>query len=279
MKWRCLDRILDLSRRGEIMGIVNVTPDSFSDGGRFATVDAAVEQAKRLIAEGAALIDVGGESTRPGAGEVDEAEEFRRVLPVISRLAVECPGTILSIDTCKAGVAAAAVAAGARVINDVRGFRDPGMIEVAARTGAGLVVMHMQGTPRTMQAAPAYADLHAAITGFFLDRFEALTSAGVEPEAVVFDPGIGFGKTLDHNVAILRELERYPVAGRPLLLGVSRKSFIGKLTCTDRIEDRDWSTVAITAFAREKGIPLHRVHEVKANLESLRMAEAILAVP
>lgn len=279
MKWRCLDRILDLSRRGEIMGIVNVTPDSFSDGGRFATIDAAVEQAKRLIAEGAALIDVGGESTRPGAAEVDEAEEFRRVLPVISRLAVECPGTILSIDTCKASVAAAAVAAGARVINDVRGFRDPGMIEVAARTGAGLVVMHMQGTPRTMQAAPAYADLHAAITGFFLDRFEALTSAGVEPEAVVFDPGIGFGKTLDHNVAILRELERYPVAGRPLLLGVSRKSFIGKLTCTDRIEDRDWSTVAITAFAREKGIPLHRVHEVKANLESLRMAEAILAVP
>ncbi|MBU6178797.1 MAG: dihydropteroate synthase, partial [Verrucomicrobia bacterium] len=191
----------------------------------------------------------------------------------------ECPGTILSIDTCKAAVAAAAVAAGARVINDVRGFRDAEMTELAARCGAGLVVMHMQGTPRTMQQAPVYENLHAAITGFFLDRFEALTSVGVDPEAVVFDPGIGFGKTLDHNLAILRELERYSVAGRPLLLGVSRKSFIGRLTGADRIEDRDWSTVAITAFAREKGIPLHRVHEVKANLESLRMAEAILAVP
>lgn len=276
MKWRCLDRTLDLSRRGEIMGIVNVTPDSFSDGGLFATVDAAVEQAKRLIAEGASFIDVGGESTRPGAAEVGEAEELRRVLPVISRLAAESPGTILSIDTCKAGVAAAAVAAGARVINDVRGFRDPAMIEVAARTGAGLVVMHMQGTPRTMQAAPVYADLHAEITGFFRDRLEALAAAGVDPEAVVFDPGIGFGKTLDHNLAILRELERYPVAGRPLLLGVSRKSFIGKLTGSDRIEDRNWPTVAITALAREQGVLLHRVHEVKANLESLRMTEAML---
>jgi dihydropteroate synthase len=276
MNWRCLDRTLDLSRRGEIMGIVNVTPDSFSDGGRFATVDAAVDQAKRLIAEGAALIDIGGESTRPGAAEVDEAEELRRVLPVIERLAAECPDTILSIDTCKAGVAAAAVAAGARVINDVRGFRDPAMIEVAARTGAGLVVMHMQGTPRTMQEAPVYEDLHAGITGFFLDRFEALAAAGVDPEAVVFDPGIGFGKTLDHNLAILRELPRYAVAGRPLLLGVSRKSFIGKLIGSDRIEDRHWPTVAITAQAREQGVLLHRVHEVKANLESLRMAEAIL---
>jgi dihydropteroate synthase len=276
MNWRCLDRTLDLSRRGEIMGIVNVTPDSFSDGGLFATVDAAVEQAKRLIAEGAALIDIGGESTRPGAADVGEAEELSRVLPVISRLAAECPDTILSIDTCKAGVAAAAVAAGARVINDVRGFRDPAMIGVAARTEAGLVVMHMQGTPRTMQEAPVYEDLRAEITGFFLDRLEALAAAGVDPEAVVFDPGIGFGKTLDHNLAILRELPRYAVAGRPLLLGVSRKSFIGKLIGSDRIEDRNWPTVAITAQAREQGVLLHRVHEVKANLESLRMAEAIL---
>ncbi len=276
MKWRCLDRTLDLSSRGEIMGIVNVTPDSFSDGGRFATVEAAVAQARRLIDEGAALIDIGGESTRPGAAEVDEAEELRRVLPVIERLAAECPGTILSIDTCKAAVAAAAVAAGARVINDVRGFRDPGMVAVAAESGAGLVIMHMQGVPRTMQAAPAYDDLHGEITAFFRERFEALLAAGVDPEAIVFDPGIGFGKTLDHNLAILRDLDRYTVADRPILLGVSRKSFLGKLTGSDRVEDRAWSTVAVTAHAREQGVRLHRVHEVKPNLESMRMAEAIL---
>lgn len=276
MKWRCLDRTLDLSRRGEIMGIVNVTPDSFSDGGLFATVDAAVDQAKRLIGEGAALIDVGGESTRPGAAEVDEAEEMRRVLPVISRLAAECPGTILSIDTCKAGVAAAAVAAGARIINDVRGFRDAEMVEVAAESGAGLVVMHMSGNPRTMQSAPVYADLHGEITGFFRERLGALLAAGVAEEAIVFDPGIGFGKTLDHNLAILRGLDRYTVADRPILLGVSRKSFLAKVTGSDRIEDRAWGTVAITAHAREQGIRLHRVHEVKPNLEALRMTEAIL---
>jgi dihydropteroate synthase len=194
MKWRCLDRTLDLSRRGEIMGIVNVTPDSFSDGGLFATVDAAVEQAKRLIGEGAALIDIGGESTRPGAAEVDEAEELRRVLPVISRLAEECSDTILSIDTCKAGVAAAAVAAGARIINDVRGFRDAEMVKVAAKSGAGLVVMHMSGTPRTMQSAPVYADLHGEITGFFRERLEALLAAGVAEEAIVSIPVSDSGK-------------------------------------------------------------------------------------
>lgn len=276
MKWRCLDRTLDLRHRGEIMGIVNVTPDSFSDGGLFATVDAAVDHAKRLIAEGAALIDIGGESTRPGAAEVGETEELRRVLPVISRLAADHPATFLSIDTCKAGVAAAAVAAGARIINDVRGFRDPEMIAVAAESGAGLVVMHMQGTPRTMQESPVYDDLHGEITGFLKARFEALLAAGVAPETIVFDPGIGFGKTLDHNLAILRDLPRYTVADRPLLLGVSRKSFIGKLTGSDRIEDRNWPTVALTSRAREQGVLLHRVHEVKPNLEALRMTEAIL---
>lgn len=276
MKWRCLDRTLDLSRRGGIMGIVNVTPDSFSDGGLFATVDAALEQAKRLIEEGAALIDIGGESTRPGAAEVDEAEELRRVLPVISRLAAECPDTILSIDTCKAGVAAAAVAAGAKVINDVRGFRDAEMVEVAAASGAGLVLMHMRGTPRTMQVDPVYTDLHGEITTFFRERLEALLAAGVAEESVVFDPGIGFGKTLDHNLAILRELDRYTVNGRPILLGVSRKSFLAKVTGSDRPEDRAWGTVAITSHAREQGVRLHRVHEVRPNLEALRMTEAIL---
>jgi dihydropteroate synthase len=276
MKWRCSDHIFDLGIRGEIMGIVNVTPDSFSDGGHFDTVDTAVEQAEKLILEGAAIIDIGGESTRPGADEVGEGEELRRVLPAIEMLSKRYPGTVFSIDTCKPGVARAAVAAGARIINDVTGFRDPEMIAVAAGSGAGVVVMHMQGTPRTMQQAPVYDDLLGEIYAFFEERFEALTSAGVEPEAIVFDPGIGFGKTLEHNLEILRHLDRSPVAERPLLLGVSRKSFLGKLIGSDRLEDRHWPTVAITSHAREQGVPLHRVHEVKANLEALRMTEAIL---
>ncbi len=219
---------------------------------------------------------MGGESTRPGADEVAEAEELRRVLPVISRLAAGYPDTILSIDTCKAGVAAAAIAAGARVINDVRGFRDPEMVEVAARSGTGLVVMHMRGVPRTMQEAPVYVDLHGEITGFFRERYAALVAAGVDPERIVFDPGIGFGKTLGHNLAILRDLDRYTVDGRPILLGVSRKSFLGTLTGSDRIEDRSWPTVAVTAHARQQGVRLHRVHEVKPNLEAMRMTEAMI---
>lgn len=276
MKWRCLDRTLDLSSRAEVMGIVNVTPDSFSDGGCFATAEAAVEQGQHLVAEGAALIDIGGESTRPGAEPVPEDEERRRVLPVIEALAGRCPEAILSIDTCKAGVAAAALAAGARVINDVRGFRDPEMIAVAAGSGAGLVVMHMRGLPRTMQRSPTYDDLRGEIVAFFEDRYTALRRAGVDADRIVFDPGIGFGKTLEHNLAILREIDRYAVDGRPLLLGVSRKSFLGKLTGSTEIEDRAWATVAVTAHAREQGVRLHRVHEVKANLDALRMVEAIL---
>ncbi len=277
MKWRCLDRTLDLTSRGEIMGIVNVTPDSFSDGGLFATHDAAVAQARKLVAEGAVLIDIGGESTRPGAEEVGEAEELRRVLPVISRLATECPEVILSIDTRKAAVASAAVEVGARVINDVCGFRDPEMVAVAAESGAGLVVMHMSGTPRTMQIDPTYEDLHGEITRFFRERRDALLGAGVAPEQIVFDPGIGFGKSLAHNLAILREIERYTVDDRPILLGVSRKSFLSRLVGSDRIEDRTWGTVAITSRAREQGVRLHRVHEVRPNLEAMRMTEAIAA--
>ena len=276
MKWRCADHVFDLSIQGEIMGIVNVTPDSFSDGGHFDTLDTAVKQAEKLIREGAAILDIGGESTRPGAAQVGEEEELRRVLPAIQILSKRYPETVFSIDTCKPAVARAAVAAGARIINDVTGFRDPAMIAVATESGVGVVVMHMQGTPRTMQQAPIYDDLLGEIYGFFAERFEALTAGGVDPESIVFDPGMGFGKTLEHNLEILSHLDRSPVAGRPLLLGVSRKSFLGKLVGSDRIEDRHWPTVAITSHAREQGVPLHRVHEVKANLEALRMTEAIL---
>ncbi|MDF1823520.1 MAG: dihydropteroate synthase [Verrucomicrobiales bacterium] len=279
MKWRCLQHSFDLSLRGEIMGILNVTPDSFSDGGRFASVELATEKALAMIDEGAAIIDIGGESTRPGAAEVSSPEEQNRVLPVIKEILRRLPAACLSIDTSKAEVARAAIEAGASIINDITGFRDPSMIQAAAETDAGIVVMHMQGTPRTMQTNPSYTNVVADIRSFFEKSHETLTSAGISPEAIVYDPGIGFGKTLEHNLELLKNLDQLTVADRPVLLGVSRKSFIGTLTGSDRIEDRNWPTVAITSRAREQGIPLHRVHEVRPNCEALRMTEAILTEP
>ena len=261
------------------MGILNVTPDSFSDGGHFVDLDAALSHALAMLDEGAGIIDIGGESTRPGAAEVDAAEENRRVLPVIESISRERPDALLSIDTSKAAVAEAAVSAGARIINDVTGLLgDPEMARAAAETGAGVVIMHMKGTPRTMQANPHYDDVVAEVRSFFEERFATATRAGIHPEAIVLDPGIGFGKTVEHNLTLLRHLDQLSVEGRPLLLGVSRKSFLGKLLGSDSLEDRAAPTVALTAFGRELGVPLHRVHEVKPNLEALRMTEAILAV-
>lgn len=261
------------------MGIVNVTPDSFSDGGEFSSTDAAVEHGLALLEEGAAIIDIGGESTRPGAAEVPESEERARVLPVIEGLLKRVPGAVVSIDTCKPGIARSAVAAGAKIINDVTGFRDKSMIAVAAETEAGLVAMHMQGTPRNMQENPTYVDVVEEVRAFFQDRHDALLGAGVAPERITYDPGIGFGKTLQHNLELLRRLDKLIVAGRPLLLGVSRKSFIGRLIGSEDIADRSWPTVAITSHAREQGVMLHRVHEARPNLEALRMTEAILTRP
>lgn len=258
------------------MGILNVTPDSFSDGGRYDSVAAAVEQALTLISEGAAIIDIGGESTRPGAPEVSTGDECERVIPVIEALTRSNPEVVISIDTSKPEVAEKAIAAGAKIINDVTGFRDPGMIALAAKTGPGLVVMHMQGTPRTMQAAPAYEDVVGEIRQFFTERHASFVEAGIDPETIVYDPGIGFGKTQEHNLALLKHLDQLVVEGRPLLLGVSRKSFIGKAIGSDSIEDREWPTVAITSHARELGVPLHRVHRVKPNFEALRMTEAMM---
>lgn len=276
MEWRFRDHVLDLSRRGEIMAILNVTPDSFSDGGEYEQVETAARRALQMLDEGAAIIDVGGESTRPGAGAVAEEEEIRRVVPVIEKVIAARPDALISIDTMKPAVARAALAAGAAIINDVSGFRDPGMIAVAAETGAGAVVMHMQGTPRTMQESPTYDDVRAEVKEFFEDRFAALIEGGVLPERIVLDPGIGFGKTLEHNLALLRELPALAVSGRPLLLGVSRKSFLGTLTGNDDPAGRDLTTAAVTSFAREQGVLLHRVHSVRPNLESLRMTEGIL---
>ncbi|MEY3894720.1 MAG: dihydropteroate synthase [Verrucomicrobiota bacterium] len=275
MIWKTRRAALDLTDKAQVMGILNVTPDSFSDGGEHDDATIALEHARRMIAEGAEIIDIGGESTRPGAREVPAEEEIARTVPVVAALRAEWDG-LISIDTSKAAVAEAALAAGADIVNDVSGLlADPEMAGVCARSGCGVVVMHMQGTPRTMQAAPHYSDVVAEVRAFFVERLAALTAAGIDAAALCFDPGIGFGKTLAHNLELLRSLEKISIAGRPLLLGVSRKSFIGKILGTDELDAREWPTVAITASAREKGILLHRVHAVRPNLEALRMTEAI----
>jgi dihydropteroate synthase len=276
MQWLIRGTTHDLSRRGLIMGIVNVTPDSFSDGGRFADSGRAVEHALRLVNEGADILDIGGESTRPGAEPVSEAEELRRVLPVIRAVRSQTRA-LISIDTMKAAVASAALDAGADILNDVTGLRgDPLMLRLAAASDAGLVVMHMIGTPRTMQTSPTYTDVVAEVRGYFEARLAILEKAGIDPRRVVLDPGFGFGKTLEHNLALLRALPSLAPANRPLLVGVSRKSMISGLLNSPDLADRDWPTVALTSGCRELGARILRVHEVRANAEALRMTEAVL---
>lgn len=279
MIWKTRRGTLDLTRHGQMMGILNVTPDSFSDGGRHLSLERALAHARLMISEGAAMIDIGGESTRPGAVSVSAAEEIQRTVPVVSALRAEWDG-LISIDTSKAAVADAALAAGADIVNDVTGLRgDPAMADVCAANGCGVVVMHMRGEPQTMQTDPRYTDVVAEVREFFEERMKALVRAGIYPEALCFDPGIGFGKTLHHNLALLRALKNISPIDRPLLLGVSRKSFIGTLLETNDLTLRDWPTVAITSRAREQGVMLHRVHAVRPNLEAMRMIEAILHGP
>lgn len=271
--WKTPHHNFDFTHHAAIMGVLNVTPDSFSDGGRWVDVEAAVAHGLEMAREGAEIIDVGGESTRPGAEPVSEAEELRRVLPVIERLAGK---HVVSIDTMKPAVARAAVAAGAAIINDVTGLRDPAMREAVRETGAAAIAMHMQGEPRTMQHAPSYTDVIIEIRESFRQTFDACLACGIDPMRLAFDPGIGFGKTLEHNLALLRGLESVRIGGRPLAVGVSRKSFIGKALGSDAVEDREWPTVALTSFLRERGAQVVRVHDVKANAQALRMTEAIL---
>lgn len=278
MIWKTRRGALDLTRRARVMGILNVTPDSFSDGGAHVEVETALCHARRMIAEGAELIDVGGESTRPGAAEVPADEEIARTAPVIAALRAEWDG-LISIDTSKAAVARAALSAGADIVNDVSGLAaDPEMPGACAESGCGVVVMHMQGTPRTMQISPNYLDVVSEVRAFFQERLATLTGAGIAREALCFDPGIGFGKNSDHNLALLAALDELSVGERPILLGVSRKSFIGKILGTQDLNAREWPTVAITARAREQGVMLHRVHSVRENVQALRMVEAILGV-
>ena len=274
--WRIHGKEHDLTQRGLVMGIVNVTPDSFSDGGRYHDTGRAVEHALELATEGADILDIGGESTRPGADPVSEADELKRVLPVIHAVRSQTQA-LISIDTMKASVARAALDAGADIINDVTGLRgDPMMSRVAAETDAGLVVMHMIGTPRTMQQQPQYADVVAEVCAYFEDRLRVLEEQGIAPQRIVLDPGFGFGKTLEHNATLMQALPKLTVQERPVLVGVSRKSMIKQLLESEAVEDRDWPTVALTSHTRELGARIFRVHDVKPNAQALRMTEAIL---
>ena len=274
--WRIHGKEHDLTQRGMVMGIVNVTPDSFSDGGRYHDTGRAVEHALELATEGADILDIGGESTRPGADPVSEADELKRVLPVIHAVRSQTQA-LISIDTMKASVARAALDAGADIINDVTGLRgDPMMSRVAAETDAGLVVMHMIGTPRTMQQQPQYADVVAEVCAYFEERLRVLEEQGIAPQRIVLDPGFGFGKTLEHNATLMQALPKLTVQERPVLVGVSRKSMIKQLLESEAVEDRDWPTVALTSHTRELGARIFRVHDVKPNAQALRMTEAIL---
>lgn len=272
--WHVRGRVLALDRP-LVMGILNVTPDSFSDGGRFLDPDAAVRRAREMAAAGADLIDLGGESTRPGAAEVTADEEAARVVPVLRALrhALDVP---LSVDTRKAAVARAALDAGAHVVNDVSGLGDPGMAATVAAWGAGLVLMHMRGTPATMQSRADYADVVDEVAAELAASLARADAAGVARERVVLDPGIGFAKTADHNWALLGALPRLAALGHPLLLGVSRKSFLGALLADGSgaprpVEQREDATTALSALAAAAGVWGVRVHEVAASLDAVRV--------
>jgi len=262
-------------RPAMVMGIVNVTPDSFSDGGQFLNSAAAAARGLEMVAQGAEIIDLGGESTRPGAKPVSEGEELRRVLPVIQRLTTQVKVPI-SIDTQKPAVARAALQAGASVVNDIAAGRsDAEMWRVVAEANAGYVCLHMQGTPKTMQLNPVYGDVVQEVGDFFVERLERLKRAGVEAVQVVLDPGIGFGKTLEHNLQLLAGLGRFTSLGRPVLLGVSRKSFIGKLLGVE-VPARLPAALACACLAVEAGAQMIRAHDVAETVQAVRMAEAIL---
>jgi dihydropteroate synthase len=270
MRLACAHRTLDLSSPA-VMGILNVTPNSFSDGGRFAGLDAALAQARRMVADGAAIIDVGGESTRPGAAPVSLQEELDRVVPVIEAVTRELD-VLVSVDTMKPEVMHAAVAAGAGLINDVLALQAPGALEAAAATGAAVCLMHMQGTPRTMQQDPHYEDVVREVGDFLRERAEACRTAGIPADRIALDPGFGFGKTLDHNLQLLRGLGR--LAGEyPLLVGLSRKSMLGKLTGRP-VEQRLAGSIALAALAVAAGARIVRCHDVAETVDAVRVAWA-----
>lgn len=278
MIWQLKERELNLSQRGMIMGILNATPDSFSDGGSYFDVGKAIDRALEMEQQGAEIIDIGGESTRPGALKVPVEQEVERTIPVIEALRKESD-VIISIDTSKARVAKLALEAGADIVNDVTGLTgDPEMPAVCKKYQCGVVIMHMQGNPQTMQDAPSYSSVTDEVKDYFEERYKTLTDFGISSKNLCFDPGIGFGKTLNHNKQLIRELASLRIHNRPLLLGVSRKSMIGSILKEDDPKQRDWGTVALTSLGRKLGAEIHRVHEVKKNTDALRMMEAMMHV-
>ena len=259
-----------------LMGVLNVTPDSFSDGGDFLGPERAVARAANMVDEGARIIDVGGESTRPGSDPVSPEEEARRVVPVIRELLAELPDAIVSVDTHRSGTAEAALEAGARIVNDVTALRgDPRLIDVVAGARCPVILMHMLGEPKTMQRDPRYGDVVREVRDFLAGRAERAVAAGVEEENVILDPGIGFGKTLEHNLALLNNLDSIVELGFPVLVGASRKSFIGKITGVEEARERVPGTLAANVIAYERGATFFRVHDVRANREALAVAEAV----
>ena len=270
----CRGKSLTFGKRTWIMGILNVTPDSFSDGGRYLDASRAIAYAHQMIEDGADIIDIGGESSRPGALPVSTDEELIRVLPVIEALASRTE-TLLSIDTCKPAVARSALQAGANIVNDITALSDAEMAGVVAEMGAGLILMHMKGVPRTMQHSPAYRDLIPEILIFLRRRIEKAEAEGVCPTRIMIDPGIGFGKTAEHNLEILRGLDAFQSLDKPILIGTSRKSFIGKILNLPNPDDRLEGTAATVAWAIARGADVVRVHDVKAMCQIAQMTDAI----
>ena len=269
---RCAAKTLDLSTP-VVMGVLNVTPDSFSDGGRFLSPAAAIEQGLRLAAEGAALIDVGGESTRPGAAPVSVAEELARVVPVVRALS-ERTTAVISVDTSKPQVMQAAAAAGAGLINDVRALREPGALAAARASGCAVCLMHMQGEPGTMQQAPSYRDVLTEVQAFLGERVDACLAAGLQPDQLLIDPGFGFGKTFEHNLTLLRGLAELARADVPLAVGLSRKALLGKLTGR-ATHERLYGSVALAVIAALHGARLIRAHDVAATVDALKVVAAL----
>jgi dihydropteroate synthase len=273
--WRCGDRALQLGKRTLVMGIVNVTPDSFSDGGLFDDAAGAVAHGARLADEGADIVDIGGESTRPGAEPVPVTEERRRVLPVIEGLRAARPDVPISIDTRHAAVAIDALSVGASIVNDVSGGADDEMLPVVAKAGAGLVLMHMRGEPGTMQDAPLYEDVVAEVHEYLRERVEAAIFAGVHADRLCVDPGIGFGKNVQHNLQLLRSIDRFVDLDAAVMVGASRKRFIGALTAADEPRDRLEGSLAAAILAAANGADIVRVHDVAETVRALRVAHAI----
>lgn len=272
-RFQCGRFQLDLTRP-HVMGIVNVTPDSFSDGGKYSSVELAVEHALQLIAEGADILDIGGESTRPGAQPVSLEEELRRVIPVIEAL-VKVSTVPLSIDTYKPEVMRAAIAAGVDMVNDICALREPGALDVVADSHVGICLMHMQGVPQTMQLDPSYNDVVAEVKQFLADRVEACQAHGIVRERILLDPGFGFGKSTAHNIALIQNLDSFAEFGLPLLVGLSRKSVLGRIAGGDE-QQRLHAGLAASVISVMKGANIVRVHDVKATVDALKVVAAVM---